>query len=81
MSFRLVPNSVTLDDLERLNSPQSLCYFTELVAFVEVEIDIKLLVAMQQSAQLVYCVLECQWSLAVGSWAAEKTDVRKKPAS
>jgi len=33
MSFRLVPNSVTLNDLERRNSPPSLRYFTEFGRF------------------------------------------------
>ena len=34
MSFRLVPNSVTLNDLERRNSPNSLVISPNLVAFV-----------------------------------------------
>jgi len=29
MSFRLVPKSVTLNDLERRNGRSTLCYFTE----------------------------------------------------
>ena len=33
MSFRLVPNSVTLDDLERRNSPNRLVISPNLVAF------------------------------------------------
>jgi len=33
MSFRLVPNSVTLDDLERRNSPNRRVISTNLVAF------------------------------------------------
>ena len=33
MSFRLVPNSVTLDDLERHNSPNRLVISPNLVAF------------------------------------------------
>jgi len=33
MSFRLVPNSVTLDDLELRNSPNSLVISPNLVAF------------------------------------------------
>ena len=34
MSFRLVPNSVTLDDLERHNSPKRrVIYFTEFGSF------------------------------------------------
>jgi len=32
MSFRLVTNSVTLDDLEQRNTP-SLCYFTQFGSF------------------------------------------------
>jgi len=32
MSFRLVPNSVTLDDLERCNSPNRLVISPNLVA-------------------------------------------------
>jgi len=32
MSFRLVPNSVTLEDLERRNSPNR-CVFTEFGSF------------------------------------------------
>jgi len=31
MSFRLVPNSVTLDDLERHNSPNRLLFFNLVV--------------------------------------------------
>ena len=34
MSFRLVPNSVTLDDLERRNSPNRRVILPNLVAFV-----------------------------------------------
>jgi len=33
MSFRLVPNSVTLDDLERRNSPNGRVISPNLVAF------------------------------------------------
>jgi len=33
MSFRLVPNSVTLDDLERRNSPNRRAISPNLVAF------------------------------------------------
>ena len=33
MSFRLVPNSVTLDDLEQRNSPNGCIIFTELGSF------------------------------------------------
>jgi len=33
MSFRLVPNSVTLDDLERRNSPNRRVVSSNLVAF------------------------------------------------
>ena len=33
MSFRLVPNSVTLNDLERRNSPNRLVIWPNLVAF------------------------------------------------
>ena len=33
MSFRLVPNSVTLDDLERRNSPKRSVILPNLVAF------------------------------------------------
>jgi len=33
MSFRMVPNSVTLDDLERHNSPQVCVFSPNLVAF------------------------------------------------
>jgi len=33
MSFRLVPNSMTLDDLERRNSPNRLVISPNLVAF------------------------------------------------
>ena len=33
MSFRLVPNSVTLNDLERRNSPNSCVILPNLVAF------------------------------------------------
>ena len=33
MSFRLVPNSVTLDDLERRNSPNGRVISSNLVAF------------------------------------------------
>jgi len=33
MSFRLVPNSVTLDDLERRNSPKSRVISPNAVAF------------------------------------------------
>jgi len=33
MSFRLVPNSVTLDDLERRNSPNRLVISPNLVVF------------------------------------------------
>ena len=33
MSFRLVPNSVTLDDLERLNSPNGRVISPNSVAF------------------------------------------------
>jgi len=33
MSFRLVPNSVTLDDLERRNSPNRRVIFPNSVAF------------------------------------------------
>ena len=33
MSFRLVPNSVTLDDLERRNSPNSRVILPNSVAF------------------------------------------------
>ena len=33
MSFRLVPNSVTLDDLERRNSPNRRVILTNSVAF------------------------------------------------
>jgi len=33
MSFRLVPNSATLDDLEQRNSPNSLVISQNLVAF------------------------------------------------
>ena len=33
MSFRLVPNSVTLDDLERRNSPNRRVILSNLVAF------------------------------------------------
>jgi len=33
LSFRLVPNSVTLDDLERRNSPKSSVISPNLVAF------------------------------------------------
>jgi len=33
MSFRLVPNSVTLDDLERCNSPNRRVISPDLVAF------------------------------------------------
>ena len=33
MSFRLVPNSVTLDDLERRNSPNGRIISPNLVAF------------------------------------------------
>ena len=33
MSFRLVPNSVTLDDLERRNSPNCLVFSQNSVAF------------------------------------------------
>jgi len=33
MSFRLVPNSVTLDDLERRNSPKCLVISPNSVAF------------------------------------------------
>jgi len=33
MSFRLVPNSVTLDDLERRNSPNGSVISPNLVAF------------------------------------------------
>ena len=33
MSFRLVPNSVTLDDLERHNSPNRSIILPNLVAF------------------------------------------------
>jgi len=33
MSFRLVPNSVTLDDLERRNSPNGFVISPNLVAF------------------------------------------------
>jgi len=35
MSFRLVPNSVTLDDLERRNSPNDHVISPNLVAFGE----------------------------------------------
>jgi len=35
MCFRLVPNSVTLDDLERRNSPNRLIISPNLVAFGE----------------------------------------------
>jgi len=31
MSFRLVPKSVTLNDLERCNGRYIVCYFTEFV--------------------------------------------------
>jgi len=34
MSFRLVPNSVTLDDLERRNSPNRRVISPNLVAFM-----------------------------------------------
>ena len=33
MSFRFVPNSVTLDDLERRNSPNPTRYFTKFGGF------------------------------------------------
>jgi len=33
MSFRLVPNSVILNDLERRNGPYTLRYFTEFGSF------------------------------------------------
>ena len=35
MSFRLIPNSVTLDDLERRNSPNRRVISLNLVAFGE----------------------------------------------
>jgi len=55
MSFRLVPNSVTLDDLERRNSPNrgvispnSVAFWTDYVKVVE---DVPILSAAEISAK------------------------------
>jgi len=40
MSFRLVPNSVTLDDLERRNSPNRRVILPNSVAFVTVYVKV-----------------------------------------
>jgi len=54
MSFRLVPNSVTLDDLERLNSPNGRVISPNSVAFgadyVKVVEDTPVLSAAEMSA-------------------------------
>ena len=41
MSFRLVPNSVTLDDLERRNSPKRSVISPNLVAFGRIRTYVK----------------------------------------